>query len=96
MLALNAGGEVASSRRLVSNADGPRGGFGPLPERRVGDKSVCWLVDLPPTRSPDGICGGPAPACGGPDGTCGGPGPTHSGPDDTRGGLGSTCGGPDS
>jgi hypothetical protein len=45
-LVLNAGGDVASSQRFVTHADGPRGGFGPLPEWRVGAKSACWLEDL--------------------------------------------------
>jgi hypothetical protein len=39
-LTLNADGKVASSRRLVPRANGPRGGFGPLPERKVGAKSA--------------------------------------------------------
>jgi hypothetical protein len=30
----------------VPSAHGPHGGTGPLPERRAGTKSTCWLEDL--------------------------------------------------
>jgi hypothetical protein len=64
-LTLNAGGELASSRRLVPRAYGPCGGFGALPERRAGTKSVGWLEALDPlVWGPDGPRGGLGPSCG--------------------------------
>jgi hypothetical protein len=81
-LSRNASGELASSRRLVPCAHGPRGGFGPLPEWRAGTKSVDWLEALGPlVWGLDGARGGPRPSCGGPDDTRGGSGPTCEGLD---------------
>lgn len=46
--ALNVGGWLASSRRLVPHVHGPRRDIGPLSERRIGTKSACWLEVLGP------------------------------------------------
>jgi hypothetical protein len=43
LLALNAGGELASSQRLVPKTYGSCGSTRPLSERRAGSKSACWL-----------------------------------------------------
>jgi hypothetical protein len=81
----------------MPRADEPCGGFGPLLERIVGDKSAWWLEDLGPLpgvyMAHVAVQDPPAAVRTNKHGDTE---PTHGGPNDIRGGPISTCRGSDS
>jgi hypothetical protein len=58
-LALNTGARASFQLKALPHGHGPHGGTRPLPERRAGTESACWLeVMVLPYRGPDGTQGG--------------------------------------
>jgi hypothetical protein len=58
-LTLNTGARASFQLKALPHGHEPHGGTRPLPERRAGTESVCWLeVMVLPYRGPDGTQGG--------------------------------------